>query len=288
MRRAANHPCLLRSAWYSSDDLERIAQQACKAHYFGEQARIGQVRTEIASYSDYRLHTVCAHVDGLTQHMLPPSVLLDSAKFARLRLLLPKLKAGGHRVLIFSQFLEMLDLLECLLGPAGLKMRQLRIDGSTPATERQSRIDAFQKPGSKVFAFLLSTHAGGQGINLTAADTVIMHDLDWNPALDRQAEDRAHRIGQTREVSVYRFVTAGTVEESILRLQQRKKTLGDSVLDADPSNRPSSRQGHAADEELQDELDDLENSGDAGKLDSAKMSALIEHALSMVGGSPRK
>ena len=183
---------------------------------------------------------MCAHVDGLTQHMLPPSVLLDSAKFARLRLLLPKLKAGGHRVLIFSQFLEMLDLLECLLGPAGLKMRQLRIDGSTPATERQSRIDAFQKPGSKVFAFLLSTHAGGQGINLTAADTVIMHDLDWNPALDRQAEDRAHRIGQTREVSVYRFVTAGTVEESILRLQQRKKTLGDSVLDADPSSRPSS------------------------------------------------
>ena len=296
MRRAANHPCLLR-ARYSPAELERIAQCACKAGHFGERARIAQVRTELSTYSDFRIHAVCAEVEGLAPLMLPREVLLDSAKFARLRVLLPKLKAQGHRVLIFSQFIEMLDLIECLLGPLGLKMRQLRIDGSTPTAERQRRIDEFQAAGSKVFAFLLSTRAGGQGINLTAADTVIMHDLDWNPALDRQAEDRAHRIGQTRQVSVYRLVTAASVEESILKLQQRKKSLGDSVLDAgvvnanpNPAGRkaPSKqdddddRVGGDDDDEWGDELDAMEKlSGDAPKLDSTKMSMLIEHALGM-------
>ena len=82
----------------------------------------------------------------------------------------------------------MLDLLEVLLGPGGLRLKHLRLDGSTKVEERQAMIDAFQAAGSKVFAFLLSTRAGGQGINLTAADTVIIHDLDWNPQLDRQAE----------------------------------------------------------------------------------------------------
>ena len=123
------------------------------------------------------------------------------------------------------------------------------------AGERQRRIDEFQAAGSKVFAFLLSTRAGGQGINLTAADTVIMHDLDWNPALDRQAEDRAHRIGQTRQVSVYRLVTAASVEESILKLQQRKKSLGDSVLDAGVVNANPNPAGRKAPSKQDDDDD---------------------------------
>ena len=118
--------------------------------------------------------------------------LFDSAKMRELQALLPRLKAEGHRVLLFSQYTQMLDLLEALMGAehGGLGLSYLRLDGSTSQGERQQLIDEFQAEGSEVFAFLLSTRAGGQGINLTGADTVILHDLDWNPQLDRQAEEK--------------------------------------------------------------------------------------------------
>jgi SWI/SNF-related matrix-associated actin-dependent regulator 1 of chromatin subfamily A len=138
----------------------------------------------------------------------------------------------------------------------------------------QMMIDEFQAENSHIFAFLLSTRAGGQGINLTAADTVIIHDLDWNPQLDKQAEDRAHRLGQKREVSVYRLVTAGSVEESILQMQQRKKVLGDSVLGDTGSDGAGKAAAAAAEAEAAEE-DDVE----VGKMDVAMMSSLIERAL---------
>ena len=190
-------------------------------------------------------------------------------------------------MLIFSQLIEMLDLLEYLLGPTGLKLPFVRLDGSTPVAERQRMIDKFQAAGSKVFAFLLSTRAGGQGINLTGADTVILHDLDWNPMLDRQAEDRSHRIGQTRPVSIYRLVTAGSVEESILAMQQRKKVLGDTVLDGAAAASSSAASAAAAEEEgqLKDGggEEDLEVVGET-KLDSTMMSMIIQHALGLAKG----
>lgn len=106
---------------------------------------------------------------------------------------LPELVAAGHRVLIFSQWTKLLDVLEILM--TALSLGYLRLDGSTPVAERQDLINTFNLDLSKQ-VFLLSTRAGGLGINLTSADTVIMHDLDFNPVNDRQAEDRCHRIGQ--------------------------------------------------------------------------------------------
>jgi SWI/SNF-related matrix-associated actin-dependent regulator of chromatin subfamily A containing DEAD/H box 1 len=163
------------------------------------------VRTELAGSSDFRLHQLCAEIDSLHKLTLPPRALFDSAKLKLLATLLPQLRADGHRALIFSQSTQMLDILQEFLGTGagGLGLKHLRLDGSTPVGERQAMIDEFQRSeagAAQVFCFLLSTRAGGQGINLTAADTVIIHDLDWNPMLDVQAEDRAHRIGQTRAV----------------------------------------------------------------------------------------
>jgi len=106
----------------------------------------------------------------------------------------------------------------------------LRLDGSTPVATRQALIDEFNQDKSKG-VFLLSTRAGGLGINLTSADTVIMHDLDFNPVNDRQAEDRCHRIGQTKPVTVYKLVTANTVDANILDLGKRKAEVNSALLD---------------------------------------------------------
>ena len=139
-----------------------------------------------------------------------------SGKMVLLDKLLPKLKAGGHKVLIFSQFAMMLDLLEdyLLLSRPTLGGYQ-RVDGTVRGDARQEAIDRFQSD-AETFAFLLTTRAGGQGINLTAADTVILFDSDWNPQGDMQAHSRAHRIGQERPVSIYRLVTSGTYRRRAL------------------------------------------------------------------------
>ena len=285
MRRACNHPCLLRNH-YDADAVAQIAKAALKAQHFGDRATMKQIERELEEYSDYQLHSICTEVPSLRDLRLLPSTLQESAKFQFLQKMLPDLRQGGHKVLIFSQFVHMLNLLEELLGPDGLNLPFVRLDGDTPVTERQSLIDQYQDPDSDIFAFLLSTRAGGQGISLTAADTVIMHDLDWNPSLDKQAEDRAHRIGQKRDVHVYRLITAGSIEEAILRLQQRKKVLGDSVLDArcdavgaaalgDKSNRDG-----LSNEATEGLGDDAQEAADS-KLDSSVMSAVLEYALGL-------
>jgi SWI/SNF-related matrix-associated actin-dependent regulator 1 of chromatin subfamily A len=162
---------------------------------------------------------------------LPSDAALESGKARFLAQLLPELAARGSRPLIFSQWKIMLDVLEWVM--AELKMSYFRLDGSTPVEERQALVDAYNAPGSTTFAFLLSTRAGGQGINLTGADTVILHDCDFNPQIDRQAEDRSHRLGQTRPVTVYRLVTQDTVDAKIVAIAERKLSLDAAVLAAD-------------------------------------------------------
>jgi SWI/SNF-related matrix-associated actin-dependent regulator 1 of chromatin subfamily A len=227
------HPCMLRRH-YSDAQLDTIAQAAHESASFGSHASLAMVRAELASSSDYRVHQLCAELKPLKKLALPPRQLFDSAKLKLLASLLPQLRADGHRALIFSQSTQMLDILEEFVGdgPGGLGLTHLRLDGSTPVADRQAMIDKYQR-SDEVFVFLLSTRAGGQGINLTGADTVIIHDLDWNPQLDIQAEDRAHRIGQTRAVRVIRLLSAGTVDENILALQKRKKVLNDKLLGAE-------------------------------------------------------
>lgn len=150
-------------------------------------------------------------------------------KMQLLDTMLSALHKKGHKVLIFSQMTRMLDILEDYLRMRTQWGTYCRIDGSTPVDEREEQIDEFN--GSKdAFAFLLSTRAGGLGINLVAADTVILYDSDWNPHQDSQAEDRCHRIGQTRPVIVYRLIAHGSVEVQMLRRANRKRALERLVL----------------------------------------------------------
>lgn len=157
-----------------------------------------------------------------------------SAKLSLLEVLLPKLKERGHRVLIFSQFLDMLNIIEDFLD--GMQMAYQRLDGQMGSLEKQKRIDQFNAPDSPLFAFLLSTRAGGVGINLATADTVIILDPDWNPHQDLQAIARAHRIGQKKKVLCFQLMTRASVEEKIIQMGRKKMALDHVVveqLDAD-------------------------------------------------------
>jgi len=137
------------------------------------------------------------------------------------------LKKGGHKCLIFTQMSKMLDILEIFLNLHDHTF--VRLDGSTSIDRRQKLMDRFNSD-PKLFVFILSTRSGGLGINLTGADTVIFYDTDWNPAMDAQAQDRAHRIGQTREVHIYRLVSESTVEENILTKAKQKRHLDFLVM----------------------------------------------------------
>uniref|UniRef100_A0A7N8YCP6 Chromodomain helicase DNA binding protein 3 n=1 Tax=Mastacembelus armatus TaxID=205130 RepID=A0A7N8YCP6_9TELE len=152
----------------------------------------------------------------------------SSGKLMLLQKMLRKLKEQGHRVLVFSQMTKMLDLLEDFLDYEGYKYE--RIDGGITGALRQEAIDRFNAPGACQFCFLLSTRAGGLGINLATADTVIIFDSDWNPHNDIQAFSRAHRIGQANKVMIYRFVTRASVEERITQVAKRKMMLTHLVV----------------------------------------------------------
>lgn len=155
-------------------------------------------------------------------------IILSSGKLVILDKLLVKLHETNHRVLIFSQMVRMLDILADYLSLRGFQFQ--RLDGSTKAELRQQAMDHFNAPGSDDFCFLLSTRAGGLGINLATADTVIIFDSDWNPQNDLQAMSRAHRIGQQEVVNIYRFVTSKSVEEDILERAKKKMVLDHLVI----------------------------------------------------------
>nr|XP_061808362.1 chromodomain-helicase-DNA-binding protein 4-like [Nerophis lumbriciformis] len=176
------------------------------------------------------------------------SLIKAAGKLMLLQKMMRKLKDGGHRVLIFSQMTKMLDLLEDFLENEGYKYE--RIDGSITGGMRQEAIDRFNAPGAQQFAFLLSTRAGGLGINLATADTVIIYDSDWNPHNDIQAFSRAHRIGQNKKVMIYRFVTKASVEERITQVAKKKMMLTHLVV------RPGlgSKTGSMSKQELDDIL----------------------------------
>jgi len=150
-------------------------------------------------------------------------LITSSGKMMLLDKLLQKLKSNGHRVLLFSQMVKMLDIIGWYLRLRNYKFQ--RIDGNISQGPRQRAIDHFNAPDSDDFVFVLSTRAGGLGINLMTADTVILFDSDWNPQMDLQAMARAHRIGQTKPVTVYRFVSKDTVEEEILERARNKRIL---------------------------------------------------------------
>lgn len=151
----------------------------------------------------------------------------DCGKLQALDKLLRKLQAGGHRALIFTQMTKVLDILEQFLNIHGHKY--LRLDGATKVEQRQILTDRFNVD-TRILCFILSTRSGGLGLNLTGADTVIFYDQDWNPAMDKQCQDRCHRIGQTRDVHIYRLISEHTIEANILRKASQKQMLDDVVI----------------------------------------------------------
>ncbi|KAK9683495.1 hypothetical protein RND81_10G145300 [Saponaria officinalis] len=155
-------------------------------------------------------------------------LLESSGKLQLLDKMMVKLKEQGHRVLIYSQFQNMLDILEDYMTIK--KWQYERIDGKVSGAERQIRIDRFNSKNSSRFCFLLSTRAGGLGINLATADTVIIYDSDWNPHADLQAMARAHRLGQTNKVMIYRLVTRGSIEERMMQMTKKKMVLEHLVV----------------------------------------------------------
>lgn len=209
LRKAANHPLLLRTRHTSEEAKNHLAKHLFQYGYFGrdETCTVDHVRRQLETFSDFDVH--CAALDliaenkfregELGRYTLKQEDLFSSPKFERLRVLLPELIEKGHRILIFSQWKICMDLLGCLMESLNLEF--LRLDGSTKISERQELIDRFNEDAS-IPVFLLSTRAGGMGINLTAADVCILHDLDFNPFNDIQAEDRCHRIGQTKPVLI--------------------------------------------------------------------------------------
>ncbi|KAI1806742.1 SWI/SNF family of DNA-dependent ATPase [Daldinia bambusicola] len=175
-------------------------------------------------------------------------LVYNSGKMALLDKLLRRLQKQGSRVLIFSQMSRLLDILEdyCVFRD----YKYCRIDGGTAHEDRIAAIDEYNKPGSEKFIFLLTTRAGGLGINLTSADIVILYDSDWNPQADLQAMDRAHRIGQTKQVVVYRFVTENAIEEKVLERAAQKLRLDQLVIQQGRAH-PGAK-GPAAKDELLD------------------------------------
>lgn len=151
----------------------------------------------------------------------------DCGKLQKLDKLLRDLASGGHRALIFTQMTRVLDVLETFLNMHG--HRYLRLDGATKVEQRQMMTEHFNND-KRILCFILSTRSGGLGINLTGADTVIFYDSDWNPSMDKQCQDRAHRIGQTRDVHIYRFVTQFTIEENIFKKANQKRMLDNVII----------------------------------------------------------
>jgi superfamily II DNA or RNA helicase len=206
----------------SSDETARYAVLRKQIHdklftSWGKRENKLEVLAEIT-----RLRRFCCH-----PRLVFPEADLESSKVQAFLELVLELRENGHRALVFSQFVDFLSLVREQLEERRVTYEYL--DGSTPQAERQKRVDAFQNGSASLF--LISLKAGGFGLNLTAADYVIHLDPWWNPAVESQATDRAHRIGQQRRVTVYRLVTKHTIEEKIVQLHEKKRSLARTLLD---------------------------------------------------------
>ena len=207
---------------------ERSGYEACRLKALEDVARAEKKR---------KLAMLLTGLTRLRRYCCNPSLVADgcglgSAKLDALAELMEELRDGGHRALVFSQFTDYLDIVKKMVDGKGWTFQYL--DGSTPLKERGKRVDAFQN-GDGDF-FLISLKAGGTGLNLTGADYVIILDPWWNPAVENQAADRAHRIGQTRPVTIYRLIAKGTVEEQVLALHNEKRALAADMLDGTGSS----------------------------------------------------
>ena len=225
LRQASIHPWLFRRL-YKEKALPKIAKQCLKAEQWAASSPELIVK-ELNAYSDMEIHTLCAKNAVLNSYALQKEEWLASGKIVKMLELLRSFIAEGSRTLIFSQFTMMLDILEVVLDHE--EINYFRLDGGTRVDQRQGLIDTFSEAGNNTPVFMLSTRAGGAGINLASANKVIIFDSGFNPQDDIQAENRAHRIGQTKPVEVVRLVTKNTVEEAIYKMGLAKVELDQRV-----------------------------------------------------------
>ncbi|EKV16553.1 SNF2 family helicase/ATPase, putative [Penicillium digitatum PHI26] len=229
LRQAAIHPLLARRH-YTDEILQKMAKACLKEDKWSlSDPKI--ILEELMPYNDFECHHMCVeNPNSLGKFKLKNNEWMDSGKVEHLKDLLTRFIANGDRTLIFSQFTMVMDILEHVLET--LKIEFVRLDGRTNVEDRQSILDAFHER-TEIPVFLLSTKAGGAGINLACANRVVIFDSSFNPQEDVQAENRAHRVGQTREVEIYRLVTKSTIEEQIYALGQTKLALDQAVAGDD-------------------------------------------------------
>lgn len=220
-----------RAAWDSMRSVLCGTLDAQQSLLYGTPEQYLEQRWPSARFTSHTPAGLCAIRPRFGWHCVQipdkESLVSDAGKLYVLDSLLQRLKHDGHRVLIYSQMTRMIDLLEEYM--VCRKHTYMRLDGSSKISDRRDMVADFQNR-SDIFVFLLSTRAGGLGINLTAADTVIFYDSDWNPTVDQQAMDRAHRLGQTKQVTVYRLICQGTIEERILQRAKEKSEIQKMVI----------------------------------------------------------
>lgn len=232
LRQAALHPLLLQRL-YSDKEIVKLQKALLNSHEFGDNRpdQVLKYIKEDLKGGDYGLHRFCLdRSEYLSRFTLKNEEWMDSGKVQKLQELLEAYVKNGDKILIFSQFTTMMDILEAVFETLSIKF--MRLDGSTNMAMRQDIIDQFSTDDT-IPVFMLSTKAGGAGINLACANKVIIFDSSFNPQDDIQAENRAHRVGQLREVEVVRLVTRGTIEEQIHALGESKLALDDRVAGVD-------------------------------------------------------
>ncbi|KAM0347147.1 hypothetical protein ACHAPU_005087 [Fusarium lateritium] len=228
-----------------------------------------------------QLRKLCNHpfvFDVVENVMNPLSISNDllwrtSGKFELLDRVLPKYQATGHRVLMFFQMTAIMDIMEDYLRSK--RFEYLRLDGTTKSDERSDLLQQFNAPDSKYFMFLLSTRAGGLGLNLQTADTVIIYDSDWNPHQDLQAQDRAHRIGQKNEVRILRLISSNSVEEKILERARFKLDMDGKVIQAGRFDNKSSETDRDAMLRTLLETAEMNESGEADEMEDDELNMLL-------------
>jgi SWI/SNF-related matrix-associated actin-dependent regulator 1 of chromatin subfamily A len=276
LRQAAIHPLLRRRVY--TDAILRKMSTACLKEEKWSYSDPNIIFEELQPYNDFECHQMCiANPRSLGKFKLQNDEWMDSGKVDKLRDLLTRFIANGDRTLIFSQFTMVMDILEYVLET--LKIEFVRLDGRTNVEDRQSILDAFHER-TEIPVFLLSTKAGGAGINLACANRVIIFDSSFNPQEDVQAENRAHRVGQTREVEIYRLVTKNTIEVQIHALGQTKLALDQAVAGEDGDGSKSEEQGMKVVETMM--LEHLRKGDNAGDGEEAEAEEEAKEAMKQI------
>ncbi|KAI4870868.1 chromatin remodeling complex SWI/SNF, component SWI2 and related ATPase [Hypoxylon rubiginosum] len=241
----------------------------------------GKTGTRGLSNMIMQLRKLCNHpfvFDEVENQMNPTNTSNDllwrtAGKFELLDRVLPKYKATGHRVLMFFQMTAIMDIMEDFLRFRGIQY--LRLDGTTKSEDRSDLLKTFNAPDSPYFMFLLSTRAGGLGLNLQTADTVIIYDSDWNPHQDLQAQDRAHRIGQKNEVRILRLISSNSVEEKILERARYKLDMDGKVIQAGRFDNKSSETDRDAMLRTLLESADMAEAGEQEEMDDEELNMIL-------------